>query len=45
MKKNILASILCASVLSLGLVSTANSALVSTLGGLAVYDTDRAYRG
>ncbi|PTN11840.1 DUF1566 domain-containing protein [Nitrosomonas aestuarii] len=33
--------ILCASILTLGLVSTANAALVSTLGGLAVYDTDR----
>jgi len=42
-KKNItsLSKVLCAGLLSLGLASTANAALVSTLGGLAVYDTDR----
>ncbi len=39
--KKILSMTLCGSILALGLVSTANAALVSTLGGLAVYDTDR----
>jgi len=32
---------LCAGIFTLCVVSTANAALVSTLGGLAVYDTDR----
>lgn len=39
--KRLLSAILCLAVLFVGLISTANAALVSTLGGLAVYDTDR----
>lgn len=35
-----LASAFCAGVFSLGLVASAEAALVSRLGGLAVYDTD-----
>lgn len=36
-----LSKALCAGVFLFGFVSAANAALVSTLGGLAVYDTDR----
>ncbi len=38
--KHALKTMLCAGIFSLGLVSTANADLISTLGGLAVYDTD-----
>ncbi len=36
-----LSKVLCAGLFSFGLVSTVNASLVSTLGGLAVYDSDR----
>ena len=39
-KKRLLTSVLCAGVLSIGLVSTAHATLESRLGGLAYYDTD-----
>ena len=32
--------LLCSSVFSIGLLSNANAALETRLGGLAVYDTD-----
>ena len=38
--KKLISTILCASILALGLATTANAALESRLGGLAVYDTD-----
>ncbi len=39
MKKQI-TGVFCAGLMSLGMLSTADAALVSQLGGLAVYDTD-----
>ena len=40
-KSGLLRAVLCVSIFSLGVASTANAALESRLGGKAVYDTDR----